>query len=359
MPQIKKILIVSPSFNIGGIERSLSNLANYFSSQHILVQFVSLHAGEIFFELNNSIDVVAPTFKRKGNIFKLIFYRIRLVFFLRSQIINFQPDIVFSLSDTFNSIALLANIGTGKKIVIGDVTKPDRQFKLSTRLAKKYLYPISSGFVAQTNAAAEYYRNKFKNRLNITVINGAVKEVELHAIEREKLIIVVGRLSVEKGQDRMLDIFERVKNKEGWKLAFTADGPLKKTLLENIENKNMSAYTVLLGRVNDLDKLYAQASIFAMPSRLEGFPNALCEAMAAGLPCICFDSFPADEIITDGVDGFIVKDGNLDDFAIQIDKLIESDELRKNIGRKAMEIRNRLSIDKIGNEFLGFFKTTI
>lgn len=357
MGQINKILVVSPSFNIGGIERSLSNLANYFSSQNIDVKFVSLHAGEIFFELNDSISVVAPSFRRKGNILKLILYRFRLIFFLRNQIFDFKPDIVFSLSDTFNSIAVLANLGTGRKIIIGDVTKPDRKFKFSTQLSKKYLYPLATGFVAQTNSAANFYKNKYQDRLPIKVINGAVKEVNIHPVEKENLIIVVGRLSIEKGQDRMIEIFEKVRNRHHWKLAFTADGPLKRTLEKMIDEKDLSEQILLLGRVNDLDYLYSKASIFAMPSRMEGFPNALCEAMSAGLPCVCFNSFPADEIITNGHDGFIIPDGNFDAFALQIEKLIDSEELRNRIGIHAMEVKNRLNIEKIGNEFLDYFQT--
>lgn len=355
-PETKKILIVCPSFHLGGIERSLSNLANYFVSQDIDVVFVSLLAGTAFFELDSRIKVVAPSFKREGNLLKLILYRLRLIIFVRQQIKESKPDVILSLSDTFNAIAILANIGLGIKIFIGDVTKPDRKFKYSTLLAKKYLYPLSTGFIAQTQQAAQYYRQKFNQKLNIRVINGAVKEVILHPnIVRQQLIIVVGRLSYEKGQDRMIDIFERTKGKEGWTLAFTADGPLRPQLEALIAAKELSHQVKLLGQVEDLDKLYATAAIFAMPSRMEGFPNALCEAMAAGLPCIAFNSFPADEIITNGVDGYIVEDGNMDAFASVLEQLMNSPQQRQDVGQCAMSISQRLSIEKIGKDFLAFF----
>ncbi len=357
-PKTKKILIVCPSFHLGGIERSLSNLANFFVTQGIDVVFVSLLAGTAFFKLDQHIKVVSPRFRRNGNLFKLILYRLRLIFFLRKQIKESKPDVILSLSDTFNAIAILANIRLGIRIFIGDVTKPDRKFKYSTVLAKKYLYPLCTGFVAQTQQAARYYQQKFNQKLNIRVINGAVKEMKLHPdIVRQQLIIVVGRLAYEKGQDRMIDIFERIKEKNGWTLAFTADGPIRSKLEELIVAKELSNQVKLLGQVDDLDKLYATASIFAMPSRMEGFPNALCEAMAAGLPCIAFNSFPVDEIIVDGVDGYIVQDGNIDAFAAILEQLMNNPKERQDIGQRAKAISNRLSIETIGNNFLEFFNS--
>jgi GalNAc-alpha-(1->4)-GalNAc-alpha-(1->3)-diNAcBac-PP-undecaprenol alpha-1,4-N-acetyl-D-galactosaminyltransferase len=352
---IKKILIVCPSFNVGGIERTLSNLANYFASKNIEVIFVSCLSGRIFFELDSKIKIVSPSFSRNGNIFKLIFYRLRLINYIRKNCIEFKPDIVLSMSDTFNPIVLIAALNLSPKVFIGDVTRPDRKFAWSTRVGKRLFYPFASGFIAQTKWAENFYRTKFKNNLNIRVINGAVKDVNVYDVPKQNLIINVGRLSIEKGQDRMLEIFALLKNRNSWKLGLTADGPLRKKLEEMVIEMGLKDNVLFLGKVEDLDLLYSQASIFALPSRIEGFPNALCEAMAAGLPSVSFNSFPVEEIIQNNVDGFIVQDGDLLAFADIIDKLIEDVELREQIGLNAMKITDRLNIEKIGNQFLTFF----
>jgi glycosyltransferase involved in cell wall biosynthesis len=91
-----------------------------------------------------------------------------------------------------------------------------------------------------------------------------------------------------------------------------------------------------------------------MPSRMEGFPNALCEAMAAGLPSISFNSFPVDEIIKDGEDGFIIPDGDYKLFGEKLELLMKDEGLRSIVGNKAMEIKERLSINTIGNKFIEF-----
>jgi GalNAc-alpha-(1->4)-GalNAc-alpha-(1->3)-diNAcBac-PP-undecaprenol alpha-1,4-N-acetyl-D-galactosaminyltransferase len=120
--------------------------------------------------------------------------------------------------------------------------------------------------------------------------------------------------------------------------------------------KDIGVYenVTFLGQVKEVDKLLAESSIFVLPSRLEGFPNALCEAMAAGLPSICFDCIPSGDVITNGEDGFIVPDGDTDALAHTMHRLIEDEELRKNISAKALQIRERLSPEKTGKMFLDF-----
>jgi glycosyltransferase involved in cell wall biosynthesis len=355
MKNQSKITIISPSFQIGGIERTLSILANYFSSCGHQVTFVSCLSGPINFDLDPEIKIMVPSFERKGSVIQKALYRLRLVTFMRKAIKVSKAKYVLSMSDTFNPLVILAALKLPVNVYIGDVTKPDRKFQFSTRIGKRYLYPYATGFIAQTQQAAKYYRAKFGDKFNMTVINGSIKEITLYPdVAREKLIINVGRLSIEKGQDRMIKVFAMLKDKEDWKLGLTADGPLKSGLVELVKEKGLQDSVLFLGRVENLDMLYATAAIFALPSRMEGFPNALCEAMSAGLPSVSFDSFPVDEIITDGEDGFIIPDGDYNLFAAKLEMLIQNEKLRIKIGNRAQEIKDRLSIDKIGSQFIEF-----
>jgi glycosyltransferase involved in cell wall biosynthesis len=95
-----------------------------------------------------------------------------------------------------------------------------------------------------------------------------------------------------------------------------------------------------------------------LPSFLEGFPNALCEAMSAGLPAICFDCIPHEELIENGVDGFLVKDGDLNQLASVLDLLSVNEEYRNEIGQNALKINEKLSIQTIGREYLNFICKT-
>ncbi len=107
--------------------------------------------------------------------------------------------------------------------------------------------------------------------------------------------------------------------------------------------------------VKDVDELLNRSSIFAFPSILEGFPNALSEAMASGLPCVSFncDTGPSD-LINDGKNGYLVDVGDIDMFSLRLRNLMESESLRANIALEAIKIREQFHISKISNLFLDF-----
>lgn len=295
-----------------------------------------------------------PPFRRSESRTLNFFYRIRLVFFLRRSVKKACPDVVLSMSDTFNYLVIASLLKLDCKVFIGDVTKPDRKLALATRLGKKIFYPLASGFIAQTKQAAEFYQRKFNGKLNLRVINGAVKAIEKHSVERKHLILCAGRLSFEKGQDRLIEAFALIENKDDWKVVLTADGPFKSQLKKLVQEKSLTEKVIFTGKVDDIDLLYSESSLFVLPSRIEGFPNALTEAMAAGLPCICFDSFPADEIIVHGEDGFILKDGDVIALSEMMRSLMADPGLRKAVGDKAERISGRLSGENIGNQVLKF-----
>lgn len=223
-----------------------------------------------------------------------------------------------------------------------------------------YLFLKPAGVIAQTNIAANYQKKIYSKKTKICVIPNALRNVQLYPdVKRQNLVLAVGRLKDHlKGFDRLIEAFALIKNKD-WKLAF-AGGDEEGEHLKN-QARELGIYDRIsfLGKVKDMDRVYAQAGIFVIPSRSEGFPNALCEAMAAGLPCISFDfvAGPRD-IITDGLDGLLVEDGNIEALAQTIDFLIENPAERERLGQNALEIRERLKLEKIGKEHLDFILET-
>lgn len=353
-----KIAIISPSLKMGGIERALTVLANHFASTGHKVVFISCQENEPFYKLEEPIDFYEFKYTRKAGALNKVLFYYNLIAFLRKKITLVKPDSVLSFGDVFNPLVLLALYNKKVPVFISDRTSPDFPFNPIVKFGKRWLYPKATGFIAQTERAAKYKQKQFNNALNVKIIPNALKAIALHPdIARKKQIVYVGRLSKEKGVARLIESFSKIKNKN-WKLALAGDGPEKANLERLVQELDVFDRVVFLGKVTEVDVLLAQSSIFVLPSYLEGFPNALCEAMSAGLPCICFDSIPHEELITEGINGFVIKEGSQSALAIVIDNLIADEFYRIEIGKKASKINDQLGIDKIGQEYLKFISNT-
>ncbi|MEN9571754.1 MAG: hypothetical protein RL172_2985 [Bacteroidota bacterium] len=354
-----KICIVSPSLKLGGIERALSVLANYFAQQGHTVYFIScLNAGR-FYQLHENITIIEPRFKRTAAVVNKFLFYPRLLFFIRKKVRAIAPDVVLSFGDNFNPLVLFALKGTGLPVFISDRTSPDFPFAKAVKWGKQWLYPSSAGFIAQTKRAYEFKKKQFGNRLNMQIIPNALKKINTEAAAPQKIILCVARLSIEKGPDRLLQAFAKMNNRQGWRLVFAGAGPMKLQLMQSAGQLGVAEQTDFLGEVLQVDALFNIASIFVLPSRLEGFPNALCEAMAAGLPVICFDSIPYEEIVTHHVSGLVVPEGDIDKMAEALQLLVDDDALRNNLAHQAKKIAQRLSVDTIGQQYLTFLQSGI
>lgn len=352
------ICLVSPSLKVGGIERALVVLANFFAGSGYKVSFVSCLAGEHFYHLDERVSLFEPKFRRSASLLnKLVFYP-RMLGFIRREIKKINPDVVVAFGDWFSPLVLLALYGTKYPVYISDRTSPDYKFSFPIPLMKSWLYPRSAGFIAQTQRAAEYKQKQFGDKLNIRVIPNAIREVKAYPeTNREKIILYVGRFAWEKGPERLIRAYAALKNRQGWKLLMAGSGPLLKPMQELVKHMNLENDIIFLGKVEDVDQLYALASIYVLPSVLEGFPNSLCEAMAAGLPVVCFDSIPWEEILEPGKSGMVIKNDDISQLTETLQELIQNKKLRESLGQNAISIKDHLSANKIGDQILEFIQS--
>lgn len=352
----KTILIVAPSLQGGGIERVLTNLSSHFVKRDHKVVYVACRAGNHFYQLDDEVIFREPSFVHTASAKFKVFNYYKTIRFIRKQIKEFEPDTILSFGDIINPLALIANHKLGYPIYISDRISPKQKLGFTKDFLKKITYPSATGIIAQSSNAATYKREVFGDKINVTIIPNALREVSPCADFKSKKnwVIGVGRLSFEKGFDRLVDAFAKIKGHEDWLLVLAGDGPVRKDLENQAYRLGIKDRVTFLGLIKDVDTLLSQSSIFVLPSRCEGFPNALCEAMASPLPCISFDSVSASDIIENRVNGVVIPDGDVDGLTHEIQVLMDDEQLRKSYADKAYSIREMLDKDKIGDKFLEY-----
>lgn len=155
----------------------------------------------------------------------------------------------------------------------------------------------------------------------------------------ENRIISVGRLSQEKGYMDLLKIFNQLSKKhKNWHLDIIGDGPERDKLEEYIKTKELQEKVTLHGfRDKDyIDKMLHQAALYVMTSYTESFGIVLLEAMSHGIPCVAFSSAEgAKEIISSGKNGYLIKNRNATAMIKKIEDLMKKDDIRKQMGKDA------------------------
>ena len=352
----QKILIIAPSRKMGGIERALTVLANEWAKQGYEVVYTSCLKSDPFYKLHSDIKIIEPNFKRSGGIINKAFFYPKLIGYIRKQVKKENPDRILSFGDFFNPIVLLAASGLKIPVYISDRTSFDFKFPKYIKVLKNNLYPKSAGFIAQTSRAFEAKKKQFGAQFNQVVIPNAIREIKKTNEPKENIILYVGRFSWEKNPIALLQAFSSIENKSNWKLVMAGDGPQWEEMKRLASDLGIREHVTFLGTVSDVDTLLNKASIFVLPSVLEGFPNALCEAMSASLPVICFDSIPYESIITPNIDGIVIPYNDTEALASALNSLMEDQPKRFKIGEMAYEKAREWEVTKIVNHYNKFLK---
>lgn len=226
---------------------------------------------------------------------------------------------------------------------------------------KKFMYNYTIHhcykLVFQTSKVQSFFDEKVQSRSK--VIFNPILDENLPNVEsiREKKIVMAGRLSPEKNYPMALRAFAKI-DKKGYKLHIYGVGPQESELKSLVNELGINNDVVFEGQVKRVVEHIKDASIFVLTSNFEGMPNALIEGMAMGLACISadFPSGAAPEIITDGVDGFVVPMNDVDALSERLQLLIDDENIRRSFQDKSVEIRQRQNIDEIVSQWIEFIK---
>jgi glycosyltransferase involved in cell wall biosynthesis len=141
-----------------------------------------------------------------------------------------------------------------------------------------------------------------------------------------------------------------------WSLVIHGEGIEREKLESLCQTLHIERNVSLPGMSSNLPAEFNKASIFSMSSRFEGFPMVLIEAMASGLPCISFNCSGPDEIINDGVNGLLVNEGDIKQFAEKIIFLIENPEKRMELSKQAILKADKYTAPQVRTRWLEVLK---
>lgn len=363
------ILFVVSSMKRGGAERVASLLSAKWAESGHEVTLVTTYSSteESQYSLDQKVQYVR--LMKGGSIVKNSYYgRLTKLIKLRELIRDFD-GVVLSFMTEINIAVLLSSIGLGKRVVVSERTFPPSISESAIiKMLRYILYPLANTIVVQTNDTRIWLEGLLPYS-NVEVIPNPVRfpidnlepriTPEMIVGKLGKTILSVGRLDANKQFDMLISIFSDLNNSidDCWNLVILGDGPLKSLLELQISQSNVSSRIHILGQVGNMADWYAAAEIFVSSSRVEGFPNALVEAMSYGVASISFDCKTGpSEIIDHGRNGLLVSlEGGQKMLGNAIIELIDSESLRKHIGTNAIEVREKYNIDTVSESWCRVF----
>jgi glycosyltransferase involved in cell wall biosynthesis len=222
-------------------------------------------------------------------------------------------------------------------VVVVEHADPSRTpIQRSRRLARRLLYRRAAEIVVLTKSSQAWFLESLG--MQTTVIPNSVGGSAGHACtERSIDVVSVGRLSHEKGVDLLLEaLADPVLREHELNVVIVGDGQLREVL--EGQARKLGLDVEFVGAMPDPDSVLRRSKVFALPSRSEGHPLALLEAMASGCVPVAFDceGGPHD-IVTDGADGLLVPPENSAAFASHIDELLRDEPRRTEMSARAVE----------------------
>lgn len=362
-------------FNSGGMERVITAKANYLARIGHEVVIITTEQKERapFFPLHEDIEVINLDINYLDDAGKNIFSKAINFFirkykhkkFLADYLVSSPSDIVISTFGTEASFLYKIHDGSKKVLEIHfskyfryqydrkglwrlvDVYRSKQDTQLITHYDK---------FVVLTHEDKSYWGES----PNIEVIPNFISSIpNIRSKLENKVCLAVGRLSYQKGFDRLISGWKVVHGKfPEWQLQIYGSGELYDDLHNMIVEAGLAECVQINPPTSQIDLVYQKASVFLLTSHYEGLPMVLLEAFSHGIPVVSFacKCGPKD-LIQDSINGFLITEGDIQSFADKVSIILGNENLRKQMGSAAFQSIFDYTEDKIMSKWLQLFES--
>jgi len=344
-----KIFFIVASLGAGGAERVFWLLAQRFDKSLYDITIVFLNSEDKCFSTDidgvNFVDLKT----RKASLSFFALFK-----FLKKE----KPFAIFSTTGHINILVSLVSLFISVPNLIARASNiPDQMKKFDGRKARfwniftRISYHRFDIIVCQSDEMMQSVIKEYKvNPGKLIVIpnpvlyTGLIKE-EYHSPSKKRLIIVA-RLSKEKGIDRLLDIIKELP--ENYSLTIVGDGGLKGDILSKVELLKLNHRVVFMGQITNVAKIILEHDLMVLSSFTEGFPNVVLESLSVGIPVVTFRVGGLSGLLRNGFNGFIVEQGDLQGFKNQV---LTACSKRWDFAAIKQDVYKRYALDKVAVEY--------
>jgi glycosyltransferase involved in cell wall biosynthesis len=367
---MKIVYIIDALAIIGGLERILIDKMNYLANEYNYeIYLITTIQGEhpFIFPLSSKIKHIdlntaehkQYNYKYPKRLFIKWKFEHSIRISLQKHINEIEPDIIIGTTK-YKADIICKLKSKAKRIIESHLAKSftgDNEgikrspiiqlfFNLNLSRYNHIIKKYSDAIVTLTKGDAIEWGEPHKTYVIPNVITQIA--TTLSSCENKK-VIAVGRLTHQKGFDTLIKVWKIVNfNHPNWELNIYGTGELKNELTKQIHKEGLHNNITIHPPTPNIYQEMKNSSIFAFPSRYEGFGLILIEAMTNGIPCVSFDCpYGPSDIITNGEDGFLITNGDIQVMADKICYLIENEDFRKQMGQKAHQSAMRYAPENI------------
>ena len=344
---MKKCLLLIPRMGSGGAERVMATIANNLCRE-CDIHIVTITDTESFYALDERVRItgLGQKLSRRNKMYKVFsaaFGGVKALFSLMNVVKKEKTDVLVAFLGPASFLAIALKVfGAKCRVIVSERCDPTTRGGLY-RFFQKLMFPKADVIVCQSEKVVEFFKEKHR-RKTVVIPNPIAASAIPPRFEGERrhVVVGVGRLDPQKNFEMLIKAFAALPEKfSDYTLEIYGGGPLEKELQGLIDEFGISQRAKLMGVKKNVMHYISNVALYVMSSNYEGFPNALVEAMATGLPVIStnFPTGVAEDIVKDG-NGIVVPVGDEKALVSAMQRILsEEDKWEK------MSIENRKLLD--------------